>query len=75
MCLDASGQGTTDGTGVVISDCNGDANQQWNINANGTITGVESGLCLDADGAGTAIGTRVILWSCHGASNQQWTQG
>ncbi len=72
-CLDASGQGTSNGTPTVIWDCNGQANQQWNINANGTITGVQSGLCLDANGAGTANGTRIALWSCNGGSNQQWS--
>ncbi len=51
-CLDANGQGTTNGTQVIIWDCNGGTNQQWNVNANGTITGVQSGLCLDANGAG-----------------------
>ena len=71
-CLDANAQGTTNGTSVIIWDCNGQANQQWNVNANGTITGVQSGLCLDANGAGTANGTRLILWSCHGGANQQW---
>ncbi|MEV4483113.1 RICIN domain-containing protein [Micromonospora coxensis] len=71
-CLDAFGQGTTNGTTVVIWDCNGQANQQWNINANGTITGVQSGLCLDASGAATANGTKLILWSCNGGTNQQW---
>jgi hypothetical protein len=49
-----------------------DANNQGN--ANGTITGVQSGLCLDANGAGTANGTKAILWACNGGSNQQWTQ-
>ena len=49
-CLDASGRGTTNGTAVIIWDCNGQTNQQWNVNANGTITGVQSGLCLDANG-------------------------
>ena len=72
-CLDAFGQGTTNGTMVVIWACNGGTNQQWNINANGTITGVQSGLCLDANGAGTANGTRIILWSCNGGTNQQWS--
>lgn len=71
-CLDASGQGTTNGTTVVIWDCNGQANQQWNVNANGTITGVQSGLCLDANAAATANGTKLILWSCTGGTNQQW---
>ena len=58
---------------VIIWDCNGQTNQQWNVNANGTITGVQSGLCLDANGAGTANGTKVILWSCNGGTNQQWS--
>ncbi|MEV4754398.1 RICIN domain-containing protein [Micromonospora sp. NPDC049559] len=71
-CLDASGAGTSDGTLAIIWDCNGQANQQWNVNADGTITGVQSGLCLDASGNGTANGTKVHLWTCHGGSNQQW---
>ncbi|MEU7873411.1 ricin-type beta-trefoil lectin domain protein [Dactylosporangium sp. NPDC049140] len=71
-CLDASGQGTGTGTAVVIWDCNGQANQQWNLGANGSITGVQSGLCVDAAGAGTANGTKLQLWTCHGGSNQQW---
>jgi hypothetical protein len=73
-CLDAYGQGTNNGTSVVIWDCNGQANQQWNVNTNGTITGVQSGLCLDATGAGTSNGTKIILWSCGGQANQQWTR-
>jgi hypothetical protein len=73
-CLDASGQGTGNGTIVIIWDCNGQANQQWNLNANGTITGVQSGLCLDAGGAGTTNGTKIALWACHGGTNQQWTR-
>jgi len=73
-CLGASGRGTTNGTAVVIWDCDGDANQQWNINANGTITGVQSGLCLDAIGAGTANGTKIQLYACTAAANQQWSR-
>ncbi|MEU8021862.1 glycoside hydrolase family 2 TIM barrel-domain containing protein [Micromonospora haikouensis] len=72
-CLDAYGQGTSNGTTVVIWDCNGGSNQQWNVNANGTITGVASGLCLDASGAATANGTKIVLWSCNGGANQQWS--
>ena len=72
-CLDASGQGAGNGTAVIIWDCNGQPNQQWAVNANGTITGVQSGLCLDAVGAGTASGTKMHLWACHGGANQQWT--
>ncbi len=72
-CLDASGAGTANGTAAIIWDCHGGTNQQWNVNANGTITGVQSGLCLDASGTGTANGTLLHLWSCHGGTNQQWS--
>ncbi|MEU7476572.1 ricin-type beta-trefoil lectin domain protein [Lentzea sp. NPDC042327] len=72
-CLVASGGGTGNGTAVVIGDCANQTSQQWNVNANGTITGVQSGLCFDANGAATANGTRIILWTCNGAANQQWS--
>ena len=72
-CLDASNHGTSNGTPVIIWDCSGQTNQQWNLNANGTITGVQSGLCLDATGAATANGTKIIIWSCNGGANQQWS--
>jgi hypothetical protein len=71
-CLDANRQGTTNGTAVIIWDCNGQVNQQWNVNANGTITGVQSGLCLDTTGSGTVNGTKIQLWSCSAGANQQW---
>jgi len=74
-CLDASGHGTANGTPVIIWDCTGGANQQWNVNANGTITGVESGLCLDVTNSSTANGALIRLWACNGASNQQWIHG
>jgi lysophospholipase L1-like esterase len=74
-CLDAAGHGTANGTRAIIWDCTGGANQQWNVNANGTITGVESGLCLDVTGGSTASGALVQLWACNGRSNQQWRLG
>ena len=72
-CLDASGAGTSNGTQAIIWDCHGGTNQQWNLNANGTITGVQSGLCLDASGAGTANGTKLLLWACNSQQNQKWS--
>jgi poly(3-hydroxybutyrate) depolymerase len=74
-CLDANGKGTTNGTKAIIWSCNGQSNQHWNLNANGTITGAQSGLCLDATGAATSNGTPLELWSCNGGSNQQWKLG
>jgi endo-1,4-beta-xylanase len=74
-CLDAEGNGTSNGTAVIIWTCHGGSNQRWNLNSNGTVSSVQSGLCLDASGAGTANGTLVQLWTCHSGSNQQWTLG
>ncbi|WP_203931593.1 ricin-type beta-trefoil lectin domain protein [Virgisporangium ochraceum] len=71
-CLDASSTAT--GTRVQIWSCHGGANQQWRLNADGTVTGVQSGLCLDVTGGGTANGTAVVLWGCNGGSNQRWTR-
>lgn len=73
-CLDDDANGTANGTRAIIWDCNGQNNQKWNINADGTITSVQSGLCLDASAYGTANGTLVQLWTCTGATNQKWTR-
>lgn len=72
-CLDAANRGTAPGTQVIIWDCSGQPNQQWNINADGTITGVQSNLCLDATGQATGNGTKLVLWTCNGQANQRWT--
>jgi hypothetical protein len=74
-CLDAEGNGAGNGTAVIIWTCHGGSNQRWNVNANGTISSVQSGLCLDVSGSGTANGTLVQLWSCHTGANQRWTLG
>jgi O-glycosyl hydrolase len=73
-CLDANGKGTTNGTKAILYTCNGQTNQQWKLNINGTITGVQSGLCLDVSEASTANGALVQLWSCNGQTNQAWTR-
>jgi O-glycosyl hydrolase len=73
-CLDAENAGTAAGTRAVITDCNSQADQQWNLNADGTVTGVQSGLCLDAYAKGTANGTKVVLWTCNGGNNQKWSR-
>jgi arabinan endo-1,5-alpha-L-arabinosidase len=60
---------------VDIWNCNGGTNQQWRINGDGTITGVQSGLCLDVTSRSTANGAAIELWTCNGGSNQKWTVG
>jgi glucosylceramidase len=72
-CLTAAGNGTTNGTKVITSDCNGTASQRWTFRANGDLTSDLSGLCLDVTAFGTGNGSPVQLWTCTGASNQKWT--
>jgi alpha-galactosidase len=72
-CLDAFDNQTAPGTKVELWTCNGGPNQQWQFNADGTITGVQSGLCLDVTGAATANGTLLELWTCNGGGNQRWS--
>ncbi|WP_371484302.1 arabinofuranosidase catalytic domain-containing protein [Kitasatospora sp. NBC_00315] len=72
MCLDAYNSQTTNGAKVVTWPCNGQTNQQWQLNANGTVTGVQSGLCLDVTAKSTANGALAELWTCNGQTNQQW---
>src|SRR5690349_4197653 len=73
-CLEVAGQSTTPGAAAQIAACTGAGNQQWNVNANGTITGVQSGLCLDVTSAATSNGTKVEVWTCNGGTNQSWTR-
>lgn len=73
LCLDASGGQTSLGSKVVVWACNGGVNQQWQVNGDGSVTGVQSGLCLDVTGGSTANGALVELWTCTGGANQQWT--
>ncbi|MFM9442326.1 ricin-type beta-trefoil lectin domain protein [Streptomyces acidiscabies] len=72
-CLDVPDNAAS-GTRARIWDCTGGANQQWNVNTDGTVTNARTGLCLDVSGAGTAGGTAVIVWTCHNGANQRWAQ-
>jgi hypothetical protein len=74
-CLGDTGSTTTLGTQQEIWHCTGGANQEWNLNSNGTITGEQSGRCLDVTGKSTANGALGELWTCNGGSDQQWTLG
>ncbi|MFG2087218.1 endo-1,4-beta-xylanase [Spirillospora sp. NPDC048824] len=69
-CLDAAGTGN--GAKVQIYGCWGGDNQKWQLNSDGSIVGVQSGLCLDA--AGSSNGTPIQLYSCWNGSNQRWTR-
>nr|WP_157845536.1 RICIN domain-containing protein [Kitasatospora phosalacinea] len=54
--------------------CSGADDQKWKPNADGAISGVQSGLGLDVTDRGTANASPVQLRTCHGGSNQRWTR-
>ncbi|PKV89453.1 RICIN domain-containing protein [Streptomyces sp. TLI_146] len=74
--LDASGQGTADGTPIIQWPGNGGANQQWKLTSTGdgyyTVTGAASGKPLDVPGRSVVPGTQLNLWAATGGTNQQW---
>ena len=71
-CLEARASGTAPGTLATISTCRGAANQKWQLNGDGTVTNVLSGLSLEVQGAATANGSKLLLNTPTGASNQKW---
>ncbi|WP_433386249.1 glycoside hydrolase family 27 protein [Micromonospora sp. KLBMP9576] len=68
-CLDLDNSNSANGTGTLIWDCHGNANQQ--ISQNGQTLRI-LGKCLDVPTTATN-GTRVQIWDCNGGTNQQWT--
>jgi hypothetical protein len=68
--------GTETGAAVVIEDCTGLTAQQWNVNANGTVTNAsDPTLCLDTTGSATADGSAVVVTTCSGSTSQSWKLG
>jgi Ricin-type beta-trefoil lectin domain/Glycosyl hydrolases family 16 len=72
-CLDNSGGKTANGNPIVLSTCNGSAEQQWTLQPDGTIRNHSH--CLAVQGAGTASMTPVWLYTCDGGPAQLWRTG
>lgn len=75
--LDATGNGTADGTQLIQWTYGGANNQRWTLQDRGSgqfsIIGVASGKAVDINGASTANGTKVQLWTYGGGNNQKFT--
>ncbi|QTD98669.1 RICIN domain-containing protein [Streptomyces cyanogenus] len=75
-------QGSTqDGTGTVVWDYWGGANQRFVFRRAGNdlayqnvfeIVAAHSGKCLDVFEWSKSNGARIVQWSCHGGLNQKW---
>ena len=71
QCLDISGGGTTATTPVDLWACNGQPNQVWTPQPNGSLVNPQSGLCLDVPGDNSTNGTPLQIYTCLGNANQQ----
>ena len=69
-CLDVTGATATNGTQLIVWDCHGGANQQWNVNTSGTVTNVQTGLCLDVNE--TANNSAATVATCNNSAGQRW---
>ena len=55
---------------MVISDCNGSQEQNWTVEADGTLQ--VNGKCMDIFRDQKVNKAKVELWTCTGGANQQW---
>ncbi|MEV6900849.1 family 16 glycosylhydrolase [Amycolatopsis sp. NPDC051372] len=69
-CVDVAGANSANGTPIQITDCNGNAAQNWTVGSDGTLRAL--GKCMDVTSAGTSDGTPVQLYDCNGSGAQQW---
>ncbi len=72
-CLDVPGGNTEPRTPVIIYDCHGNINQQWEYTASGQLRTLGGTRCLDVRGGSTEPSAIVQSYPCHGGANQKWT--
>lgn len=76
QCLDADlNTINRNGSRVQLWQCNGQAQQKWYIEPDGTIHSGYNGWCLDADtNTANRNGGIVQLWQCNGTAQQRWSK-
>ncbi len=72
-CLDATGNGTANGTLLQLWDCNGGGAQKFVQQADGSLKNPQSGRCVDSPGGATANGTRLQLFDCNASAAQKFS--
>ncbi|RYD89936.1 MAG: hypothetical protein EOP54_24775, partial [Sphingobacteriales bacterium] len=77
LALEATGQGTANGTAITQWTYNGGGNQKWTVTHLGgnvyRIVGVQSGRALDVNGQSLVDGAALQLYDYNGGSNQKFT--
>ena len=69
-CIDVPGYNYANLQRLVVWDCNGGANQNWEFTG-GTLR-TQNNMCVDVNGASTANGAAIQLYTCNGGANQQF---
>ena len=69
-CVDDTAGSSANGTSIELWDCNGEFNQDWTVESNGTLQ--VNGKCMDITGADYTNGTLIELYTCNGGANQVW---
>jgi hypothetical protein len=72
-CISTVGNGTSNGTKLDLTSCQGYTSQQWTERSNGTLVNTYSGTCIDDPDAATTEGTQLQIWGCNGNIQQSWT--
>ena len=73
-CLDVRGNVDTSGTALQIWDCNGQANQAFELTAAGELTTMNGSRCVAAYDNRTAPGAPVVIRPCDGSATQTWRE-
>ncbi|KAJ3320978.1 hypothetical protein HDU76_000183, partial [Blyttiomyces sp. JEL0837] len=74
-CVDVWGWNTTLGSTVGLWTCNGNANQQFFLNSDGSISPAFDGLCFDIPyNMVHPPGVMVGQWTCNGGANQKFVK-
>ncbi|MBT2413271.1 ricin-type beta-trefoil lectin domain protein [Streptomyces sp. ISL-12] len=73
MCLDLFDGTKSTEAKVEVWPCNGEAWQQFRLDAAGELVSQHSGHCLDV-WHGKSDGTKVTTWLCNGQPNQRWSR-
>lgn len=73
LCLADPSASVTDGTTMILWNCNGHAEQEFTLRSDSTVRVL--GKCLSAEGGGTTTGTQAVIDTCDGSAPEKWSTG
>lgn len=70
-CMGLEGGNLSNGSQIMLWDCNGGINQQWVYDGDLFRSRMDRNKITDAKSG--RHGTKVTIWGSHGRANQRWT--